>query len=141
MNKEKQDRYEYPLGEHHAAQIRARTGRALEEVTLEAVVQGDVKPEDLTIHRETLEIQAGIAEAAGYPQVAANLKRAAELTNIPNDRLLEIYEALRPGRSTYYQLLSLSQEIAGRYDASETARYIREAADAYRDTGMLKMDD
>ncbi len=141
MTEQKADAHRYPLGEHHAAQIRSRTGLALEDVTLEAVAQGTVKPEDLTIHRETLEIQARIAEAAGYPQVAANLKRAAELTNIPNDRLLEIYEALRPGRSTYYQLLSLSQEIAGRYDAGETARYIREAADAYRETGMLKMDE
>ena len=69
------------------------------------------------------------------------MRRAAELTDIPNQRLLEIYEALRPRRRTYFQLLALSQEIAGMYGADETARYIREAADAYRDTGLLKTDE
>ena len=131
----------YPLGRHHRDHIRAATGTPLAEVTLAAIRDGSMTPEDLTIHRETLELQARIAEEAGFPQVAKGLRRAAELTNIPNDRLLELYEALRPGRSTYYQLLSLSQEIASRFDAVETAPDIREAADAYRDTGLLRMDD
>ena len=131
----------YPLGQHHADEIRSHTGVALEQFTLEAVVGGEIGPEDATIHRETLEKQARIAEEAGYPELAANLKRAAELTDIPNQRLLEIYEALRPRRRTYFQLLALSQEIAGMYGADETARYIRDAADAYRDTGLLKTDE
>jgi propanediol dehydratase small subunit len=131
----------YPLGEHHADTIRAHSGRPLAEVTLEAAMAGELSPEDLTAHRETLEAQAAIAAAAGYAEIAANLRRAAELTNIPNDEVLAIYEALRPGRRTYHQLLSLSQEIGGMYAADETARYIREAADAYRDSGLLKVDD
>lgn len=134
-------REHYPLGEHRAGDVSSHTGMALKDITLEAVATGRLGPDDLTIHRRTLELQARIAAEAGYPEVAANLRRAAELTQIPNDRLLEIYEALRPGRSTYYQLLSLSQEIAGMYAADETGQYIRDAADAYRDTGLLKMDE
>jgi propanediol dehydratase small subunit len=130
----------YPLGEHHRDAIRSATGRPLADLSLEAIRDGSMTAADLTIHRETLELQATIAEEAGFPQVAKGLRRAAELTNIPNDRLLELYQALRPGRSTYYQLLSLSQEVASRFDATETAHYIREAADAYRDTGLLRMD-
>ena len=131
----------YPLGEHHADEIRSHSGVPLEQFTLEAVAAGRIGPEDATIHRETLEMQARIAEEAGYPELAANLKRAAELTDIPNQRILEIYEALRPRRRTYFQLLALSQEIAGMYGADATARYIREAADAYRDTGLLKPEE
>lgn len=142
MSEERElSRKDYPLGQHHASEIRSRTGVELENITLAAIVNGDIGPEDLTIHRDTLEFQASIAEESGYGELGANLRRAAELTNIPNERLLDIYEALRPGRSTYYQLLSLSQEIAGMYAADETARYIREAADAYRDTGMLKIEE
>jgi len=134
-------RQQYPLGQHRADEIRSHTGVALDQFTLDAVVDGKIGPGDATIHRETLEMQARIAEESGYPEVAANLKRAAELTDIPNQRLLEIYEALRPRRRTYFQLLALSQEIAGMYGADATARYIREAADAYRDTGLLKTDE
>jgi len=131
----------YPLGQHHADEIRSQTGVALEQFTLEAVAAGKIGAQDATIHRETLEMQARIAEASGYPELAQNLQRAAELTDIPNQRILEIYEALRPRRRTYFQLLALAQEIAGMYGADATARYIREAADAYRDTGLLKAEE
>ena len=131
----------YPLGQHHADEIRSHTGVALEQFTLEAVAAGTIGAGDATIHRATLEKQARIAEDSGYPELAQNLKRAAELTDIPNQRILEIYEALRPRRRTYFQLLALSQEIAGMYGADATARYIREAADAYRETGLLKAGD
>jgi propanediol dehydratase small subunit len=51
---------------------------------------------------------------------------------------LAAYEKLRPYRASYFELLSLSQEIAARYDAPETGEYIRQAAEAYRDKGLLK---
>jgi propanediol dehydratase small subunit len=108
------------------------------DLTLDNVRAGKVKPGDLTIKRETLLKQAALAEERGYPQLAGNFRRAAELTAIPNDVLLETYEKLRPYRSTYYQLLAISQEIAARYDAPETGEYIRQAAEAYKAKGLLK---
>ena len=63
------------------------------------------------------------------------------MARISNDEILSLDKALRPGRSTYYQLLSLSQQLTSRYGAEHTGAYIREAADVYRDTGMLRMDD
>ena len=57
---------------------------------------------------------------------------------MPNDVLIETYEKLRPYRATYYQLLAARQEIAARYDAPETGDYIRQAAEAYREKGLLK---
>jgi propanediol dehydratase small subunit len=108
------------------------------EITLENVRLGKVSAEDLTIRRDTLLRQAQTAEAEGYPQLARNFRRAAELTALPNDVLLGAYEKLRPYRASYFELLSLSQEIAARYDAPETGEYIRQAAEAYRDKGLLK---
>ena len=111
------------------------------EVTLENVRLGKISPEDLTIRRDTLLQQAGRAVAEGYPQLARNFRRAAELTAVPNDVLLAAYEKLRPYRATYFELLALSQEIAARYDAPETGAYIREAAEAYLDKGLLKAEE
>lgn len=106
-------------------------------LTLEQLRAGKILPDDVTISRETLLAQAARAEAEGYPQLARNFRRAAELTSIPNDVLLQAYDKLRPYRSTYYALLAMSQEISARYDAPETGEYIRQAAEAYRAKGLL----
>jgi propanediol dehydratase small subunit len=106
-------------------------------LTLEHLRAGRITPDDVTISRETLLAQADRADAEGYPQLARNFRRAAELTAIPNDVLLQAYEKLRPYRSTYYALLAMSQELSARYDAPETGEYIRQAAEAYRDKGLL----
>ena len=96
--------YRYPLSEH--GDVASRTGRPLSEITLEAVRAGQVAPEDLTIHADTLRAQAAIAEREGFPQLAANLRRAAELTTVPQDVVLAVYEALRPYRVTYERSVS-----------------------------------
>ena len=127
----------YPLGRHHRDAVRSRTGLPLEQISLGAVLRGEVKPLDLTIHADTLRMQAEVAEAEGSVQLARNFRRAAELTEITDERLLAIYEALRPHRSTYYELLALSEELADEYGAEETAQYIREAAEAYRQSGLV----
>ena len=106
-------------------------------LTLEQLRAGKIMPDDVTISRETLLAQAERAEAEGYPQIARNFRRAAELTAIPNEVLLKTYEKLRPYRSSYYELLAMSQEVAARYDAPETGEYIRQAAEAYRAKGLL----
>lgn len=128
----------YPLGEHHRDELRAVSGKPLEEITLEALRRGELTPDDVRIRAETLRAQAEIAESAGYPQVAQNLRRAAELVAVPNDELLAIYEALRPGRSTYEQLMALAQRLRDVYGASETAALVAEAAEAYRGRGALR---
>lgn len=129
-------RYRYPLGEHEREHIISRTGRSLEELTLENVRAGKIGPEDFSIHPDTLRAQAEIAEEAGFRQLAANLRRAAELANIPNEKVLAIYEGLRPYRLTYAQLLALAEELERDYQAVENARFIREAAEAYRERGL-----
>jgi propanediol dehydratase small subunit len=130
----------YPLAEHDAARLHSRTGVAFDRITLEAVRAGEIDSGDLQVDRETLLLQAGVAEGAGYRQLAENLRRAAELAEIPNERLLQIYEALRPGRSTYQELTTLADELERRYAAGANARFVRQAAESYRAGDLLRSE-
>ncbi len=127
--------YRYPLGEHE--DVASRTGRRVREITLDAVRAGQVAPEDLTIHADTLRAQAAVAEREGWPQLAANLRRAAELASVPQDMVLTVYEALRPYRVTHERLLALADELEHDYGAVENARFLREAAAVYRERKLL----
>lgn len=116
---------------------RARSGRDVADVDLDAVAAGDVGPDDVRIHPDTLLFQAEVAARHGNPQLAANFRRAAEISLLDDSRVLEIYEALRPGRSSYDAL----QEIAtGLREAGAplTAELVAEAARAYRDRGLSR---
>ena len=86
----------------------------------------------------TLQKQAAKALVAGFVQLSANLVRAAELTEVPDEELLEIYELLRPGRSTYEQLLSTADNLEVQYGASETADYVRDAAAEYQRRNLFR---
>lgn len=86
----------------------------------------------------TLQKQASKSLAAGFVQLSHNLIRAAELTKVPDEELLEIYESLRPGRSSYEQLLITADKLHNIYGATETAAYVRAAATEYLRLGMLR---
>lgn len=66
---------------------------------------------------------------------------AAELTAVPDDRVLEIYNALRPYRSTKEELIAISDELKSKYHATICSQYVREAADLYVERKKLKGDD
>jgi propanediol dehydratase small subunit len=115
--------------------VRALSGRPVGQLTVEAVRAGEVDVADLRIHQDTLERQAVVAEEQGNPQLAANLRRAAELTRLPDDEVLSIYEALRPGRSTPAQLTTLAGSLAAR-GLPRCAALVSEAADVYSRRGL-----
>jgi propanediol dehydratase small subunit len=102
----------------------------VDDLTLDAVRAGEVGLADLRIHPDTLERQAVIAERHGNPQLAANLRRAAELTRLPDEEVLAIYEALRPGRSTAAELTALAGSLADR-GLPRNAALVAEAAEIY----------
>ena len=116
-------------------EVRALSGRPVEGLTVEAVRAGEIGLADLRIHPETLERQAAVAEEHGNPQLAENLRRAAELTQLPDDEVLAIYEALRPGRSTAAQLTALADSLAGR-GLPRCAALVAEAAEVYARRGL-----
>lgn len=129
---------DFPLATRRPDLVQSVSGLRLEEITLEKVVSGKIGFEDIRIRPETLEYQAQVAESAGRPVLAANLRRAGELTRIPDERVLEIYNALRPYRSTKRELLDIADELESKYQARICAALVREAAEVYERRGRLK---
>jgi propanediol dehydratase small subunit len=130
----------YPLADHAAGELEAISGRPLHDLTLAAAEGGQLAIADLQISATTLRAQASIARQAGYPQLAENLMRAAELTAVPNDELLQMYERLRPGRASHAELLALAERLEQLYQATASAALVREAAQAYRERGLASGD-
>lgn len=128
----------YPLIEHAAGELRAASGRPLADVTPEALDAGELGIADLQISAAALRAQAAVARAAGYGQLAANLERAAELTAVPNDEVLRMYDLLRPGRSSEAELLAMAERLADHSGAPVCAAFVREAAAVYRRRGLFR---
>ena len=118
-----------------AAEVRALSGRPVDELTLDAVRRGEVGLADLRIHPDTLERQAAVAEQHANPQLAQNLRRAAELTRLTDEEVLAIYEALRPGRVTSAELTTLADSLAAR-GLPGCAALVAEAAEVYARRGL-----
>ncbi len=116
------------------------SGRKLNELKIEDVLQGELSAEDFRISAETLCSQAQSSLDAGYSQLAENLLRAAELTNISNEEVLEIYDKLRPGRATYSEMNTIARRLESDLNAPLTASFIREAAEVYLKRGIAKVD-
>lgn len=129
---------DYPLGSKRPELVKTPTDKNLDEITLDQVLAGKVKDEDLRITEKTLDYQAEIAAQKGRGQFGKNLKRAGELTQIPDARILEIYNSLRPNRSTKKELLEIAAELENEYNAEINAKLIREAAEVYEKRNKLK---
>lgn len=128
----------YPLYQHAAADLRTASGRPLSAITPAAALAGELSMADLQIRAETLRAQAAVARAAGYPRLAENLERAAELTAVPNEEILRMYHRLRPERSTAAELAELAELLEQRYGAPACAAFVREAAAVYQARGLLR---
>jgi len=122
---------EYPFGRD--GDVRTPGGLRLADLALD---DDRVTRSELRATPETLRLQADVAESAGRNQLAANLRRAAELAVVPEDVVLELYTALRPRRSSGSDLERWAQRLddAG---APLTAAFVREAAEVYAERGLL----
>ena len=81
---------DYPLAETRSAEIRGQRGKSLDDITLEAVIAGDVTMEDLRITPKALADQAEISRAAKRPTLALNFERAGELVDVPQDFIMSV---------------------------------------------------
>ena len=129
--------YTYPLAKNHPDAILSKSGKAFSEITFEKVIQGKVTHEDFKTNADTLLMQAQIAEQAGKKQFAGNLRRAAELTRVPDDEVLRIYDKLRPNRATKEELLAIAQDLRSKYQANITADLVEETARVYEKRNIL----
>jgi propanediol dehydratase small subunit len=119
--------------------LRTATGRALDELDMQAILAGQLSPDDFRISADTLRQQADAAEQAGYGPLAENFRRAAELTRISNEQVFHIYAMLRPGRASYDELIALAESLEAS-GAPLNAALVREAAAAYLERGLTAHD-
>ena len=141
MTEKLQYQQDYPLSEKRRDLVKTLSDKTLDDITLDAVMNGEIGSDEIRITPEILEYQAQICESINRPQLAANMRRAAELTRVPDDRLLEIYNALRPNITTKDELLAIASELENEYHAKINADHVREAAEVYEKRGRLKEHD
>lgn len=127
----------YPLGQNEADIITSKTGKKLSQITLDEVKRGNVTAEDIKISTEMLKRQGQVAAQADNPQMEANFDRASELVNVPDEIILNMYNKLRPNRSTKRELLLMAQELLEKYQAPHCAKLVLEAAEIYEKRGIL----
>lgn len=117
--------------------VRSKTGKSAADITLESIKDGSITAEDIKISAGTLLKQAETAKSANRTQLAANFERAAEMVNIPDEELLEMYNLLRPNRATKTQLLDMAGRLRKKYNAVRCSELVSEAALVYEKRGVL----
>ena len=132
---------DYPLGTQRPDLVRTPGGLGLEELTLDALRSGRLDASEMRATAETLGLQSQVALAAGRTQLAANLERAAELTGVPDEVILEVYTALRPHRSTADELETWADRLERDFQATMTAAFVREAGAVYAKRNLLLPDE
>jgi len=129
----------YPVGEKQPERVQTRNGHPLSDLTLDNLLAGQVTVSDFGITAQGLRLQAAIAEQAGRPNLAKNLQRGAELVEIPEHVLLNIYELLRPGRAqSADELRATATQLRDTFGAKETASLLEEAALIYERRGVFQ---
>jgi len=122
---------DYPLSERQPDRLKTPSGLPFTAINLDAVLAEKIQMKDLRVTSEALEWQAEIADDAGRHQLAENLRRASELARVPEDKILQIYQMLRPGRASEEALMLAAEELETKFQASRCGRFVREAARAY----------
>lgn len=131
----------YPLSQFHNQTLKSKTGKRLDDITSEKVLTGEISPEDIKISGDTLRLHGEIAKVHNKSAMAKNLSRAAELTEAEDAFILEVYDKLRPGRSTAKELLEYANVFEVKYKAYQTAKFIRDAVQVYKKRGLFPEGD
>ena len=127
----------YPLGQSEADTITSRTGKKLSQITLDEVKKGNVTADDIKISAETLKKQGQVAKEADNPTM--DDEKDIDLTQavLPDDVILDMYNKLRPNRSSKKELVLMAQELLEKYQAPHCAKLVLEAAEIYEKRGIL----
>jgi propanediol dehydratase small subunit len=123
----------YPLGTERPDLVTTPGGLTLDQLSLHG--EGVESPE-LRATPKTLRLQADVAETAGRVELAANLRRAAELAPLPDATILANYTALRPRRSTAEELEGWALQL-DEWGAPLTAAFVRDALEVYVQRGLF----
>jgi propanediol dehydratase small subunit len=130
---------DYPLAEKRPDIVETKSGKKLDDISLDAVLSDRITLEDLRITGKALRQQAEIAKAAGRQTLAANFERGAELVDVPQEVIMRVYELLRPGRAGSKDvLLAAAKELRDVYGATSVAVFVEEAAEVYERRSLYK---
>ena len=132
---------DYPIAKKHVDWIVVGEDKKFDDITLDNILSGKITSKDLRIKPEILKKQGEIAKNSGREAIQYNFSRAAELTKVPDERVLQIYNALRPYRSSKQELLDIATELESVYGATICAGFVREAAENYERRKKLKGDN
>ncbi len=129
---------DYPIAEKRPDLVRGARGKRLEELTLDALVSGDITMEDLRITPEAPLQQAEVARSVDRDVLARNFERASEMAGVPQPAIMEIYEMLRPGRAPDQKaLMDVARRLRDEFQAEILAAFVEEAADVYERRGLF----
>ena len=134
---------DYPLGTRRPDLVSTPSGLPLDDVTLEAARDGRARGvRRLRATPETLAAAGARSPARpGRTQLADDLERAAELTAVPDDELLEIYTALRPGRSIGGRARGVGRPARGARRAAGRRRSCARRRRSTRERGLLAVTE
>lgn len=127
----------YPLGEYEKSSIRSKTGKKLEDITLDEIKKGNITADDIKISKDVLYKQGQVAQENDNPELAKNFERASELVDVPDEIILEMYNRLRPYRATKAELINMAKRLTNDYKAVNCAKLVMEAAEIYEKRGIL----
>lgn len=127
----------YPLSKNFI-NIKSKSGKGIDDITIDEVIKGNITGEDIKISKETLKLQGDIAKSEGRIELGKNFTRASELVDIPDEELLNIYNMLRPYRSSEEELVKKAEEIKVKYGALNCSNLILDSVNVYKKRGILK---
>lgn len=127
----------YPLGEYEKDSIRSKTGKRLDDITIDEIKKGNITADDIKISKEMLSKQGEVAKANGNFELANNFERAAELVDVPDEIILDMYNKLRPKRATKAELIAMANELTDTYKAVNCAKLVLNAVEIYERRGVL----
>ena len=130
----------YPLIEKYPELIGSKTGKKLEDITLDNIMKGSIAIDDISISKNTLMLQAKVALEDGKPQLAENFVRAAELIAVPDQEILQIYNSLRPYRATEKELIDIAHMLENKYNAPICASFVRETLEIHKKRDILRKE-
>ena len=131
---------DYPLGKKRSELIFTPGGMNIQDITFENIERGIIKPDDCRTSRESLVYQAQLAEQQGNKSIADNFYRASEMVDIESSKIINIYNSIRPYRSTEAELKDIISDLRNTYNADRTAEFIEEALAVLKLRGKLRGD-
>lgn len=119
---------DYPLICNKPETIFTPGGVNIEDITLQNFNNGKIDRNDCRTSKSSLLAQAEIARQSGNAYLAGNFERAAELVDVDNEKIIAIYNALRPYRSSEGELMEIASCLRNQYGATLTAKFVEDAA-------------